>query len=285
MQVHAKNTATRTGRDVSALQSQYVYDRFLARVFAEPNTGWVIKGGVALLARVHDTRHSKDVDLFHQRGDIHAAIADLEHAISTDLDDGVQFRISKRDMKSTPGAHPRGQQYKLTIQVLTGAVERNGFSVDLVTGSLMTAEPETVTGPISFTIPGITPPTLRVYPLVDHVADKVAATETDFNGRESSRIRDLVDLVIIARTQTMRARELGHAIRSERLYRGLPARPTVQVPASWRSAHAGFQRQIRNPNYRSGFDDACAIVRAFIDPVLSENPPDGAWNPTRLAWE
>jgi hypothetical protein len=62
----AKTTAKETGVSSHALLRRFVFDRFLARVFHDPSSPWVLKGGTAVLARVHDARTTKDVDLFHQ---------------------------------------------------------------------------------------------------------------------------------------------------------------------------------------------------------------------------
>jgi len=60
-----------------ALLRRFVFDRFLARVFHDPNSPWVLKGGTAVLARVHDARTTKDVDLFHQLNNLDAALEAL----------------------------------------------------------------------------------------------------------------------------------------------------------------------------------------------------------------
>jgi len=42
--------------------------------FYEPNSPWVLKGGTAVLARVHHARTTKDVDLYHQASSLDAAL-------------------------------------------------------------------------------------------------------------------------------------------------------------------------------------------------------------------
>ncbi len=51
---------------VNELQRQFAYDRILSRCFAaEDAVRWVLKGAGALLARLPDGRHSKDIDLYY----------------------------------------------------------------------------------------------------------------------------------------------------------------------------------------------------------------------------
>jgi hypothetical protein len=78
----AKVAAKETGVSSHALLRRFVFDRFLARVFHEPNSPWVLKGGTAVLARVHDARTTKDVDLFHQANSLDAALEALRAAIT-----------------------------------------------------------------------------------------------------------------------------------------------------------------------------------------------------------
>jgi len=92
----AKTTAKETGVSSNALLCRFVFDRFLARVFHEPNSPWVLKGGTAILARVHDARTTKDVDLFHQANSLDAALGALRAAITeVRIDDHFRFVITK----------------------------------------------------------------------------------------------------------------------------------------------------------------------------------------------
>lgn len=59
----AKVAARGGTRTVQELLEQFYLARLLARVFLHDPTGWVLKGGQALLMRYPDARHSRDVDL------------------------------------------------------------------------------------------------------------------------------------------------------------------------------------------------------------------------------
>lgn len=92
----AKTEAKETGVSSHALLRRFVFDRFLARVFHDPSSPWVLKGGTAVLARVHDARTTKDVDLFHELNSLDAALEALRVA-TTDvhIDDHFRFVITK----------------------------------------------------------------------------------------------------------------------------------------------------------------------------------------------
>jgi Nucleotidyl transferase AbiEii toxin, Type IV TA system len=59
-----KATAQQTARNFAELRREFLYQRFLARVF-EKDSLWVLKGGIGLLTRLPGARHSRDIDLMH----------------------------------------------------------------------------------------------------------------------------------------------------------------------------------------------------------------------------
>ena len=70
----------------------------------------------------------------------------------------------------------------------------------------------------------------RLFPISDQVAEKVTATMSTYNGRPSSRAKDLVDIVTIARTQRVDLRELGDRGRAAGLFEE-GAQATDDAPA------------------------------------------------------
>jgi hypothetical protein len=114
---------------------EFVHDRFLCRVFAlkEP---WVLKGGTAMLARVADARHTKDVDLWNETRDMDLALASIDRAINLDLGDHLTFSVV--EVVTTLS----GRQ--LVLEAYLGATRADRFKVDVVVGSLVTAPIEIV---------------------------------------------------------------------------------------------------------------------------------------------
>jgi hypothetical protein len=67
----------------------------------------------------------------------------------------------------------------------------------------MTTAPDVQTPTPALNLRGLIPPTLRLYPVVDHIANKLCATQSTYGAaadRPSNRVRDLVDLVVFARS-------------------------------------------------------------------------------------
>lgn len=280
----ARATAKVTGQPTNELIRRFVYDRFLARVFADPATPWVLKGGTAVLARVNDARHSKDVDLLRSLGNIDDALAALRAAAAIDMGDHFRFVLGTTRPTGGP-TQPELAGYRVQVDAYCGTRRCETFSVDLVTGSLMTTAPELVRSSTPLDVPGLDAPTVRAYPVVDHVADKLAATETTYaDSAPSSRVRDLVDLVVFARTQHVDGDALHTAIVAERLRRGLPALQTFRVPPTWSATYPPLAA--KTPHCVGLRETAAAVglVAMFLEPAMTGAASAHAWIPSDGIW-
>lgn len=282
LSARARKAAAQVSRPSGQLRREFIYSRFLARVFLDST--WVLKGGTALLARVRSARHTTDVDLLAAIDDLDAAVASLERACQIDLGDHFRFTItSQTALTNTQQPQVDGCQVRITAYLGTRVAEQ--FKVDVVTGSLMTQEPDVQVPPV-LELDGLQAPAYRLYPVVDHVADKLCATEMRYGPDElpSSRARDLVDLMVLARSGDMDGDELTAAITAERAHRRLPARSTLEIPAGWARK---YPTESAGVEACAGIDfaGAVAFVEGFLGPVLAGrvsgrrwSAADGTWN-------
>lgn len=265
---------------VSQLRRQFAYDRLLARLFSEADDRWIIKGGVSMLARLSIARHSADVDLLARADSPENALSALRHAAHRNLGDFFGFRFD------APRAMVQGVQgLRIPVEARLGQRLFERFGVDLVTGAVITGEPDTAAPIIAIDIPGLVQPSYRLYPLADSLADKVMAITELHDGRPSTRFRDLVDIVLIAHDQPVDADALTAALASERLRRDLvhPRRLDVPDSPAWRRGYARLASDVPRLAERT-LDDALDTARTFLDPVLSGRRTRGTWDPTRLTW-
>lgn len=281
---HAKATAKTTGVDTSAVIRRFVFGRFLARVFHDPSVPWVLKGGTAVLVRVHDARTTKDVDLLHQLGDLNTAVEALTTAAKIDLNDHFRFVIV--NVETNIGGQPQVAGCRATIDAYVGTMKKDTFGVDLVTGSLMTTAPETVTDHV-LDLRGLEAPPMRLYPVVDHIADKLCATQAMYGADgnlPSSRVRDLVDLVVLARSQDVDGSALIAAVRGEWTHRSLPGTPVFAPPATWERRYPPEARKAPVVADMTAFADAVALVGAFLAPALDGSAAGRRWIASDLTW-
>jgi len=283
----ANATAKTTGADVGALLRQFVYRRFLARVFHDPEGQWVLKGGTAVLARVNDARTTKDVDLLHELQDIDAALAVLRAAVDTDLGDHFRFVITGQHLTLGGTDQPHVNGYRVRVDAYCGAARKDTFPVDLVTGSLMTSEPEVTAGKF-MDLRGLSSPPMRLYPVVDHVADKLCATQATYGAagdRPSSRVRDLVDLVVLARSQDIDGTALIRAIRADWVHRGLAGEPEFTPPTHWDRLYPPVASKVPACKGLTAYPAAVEFITTFLAPALDCSAAGLRWSSEHAIWE
>jgi len=254
------------------------YDRFLERLYLVDD-GWVVKGATALLAREIGVRATIDVDVY-RAVERRVAEADIGRAADLDIGDWFRFDIGPARAHSDGAA---GVRFPVTSYV--GATEWAQFHVDLVGSNLrMTGEPDEMPALARVVMPDVAQHGYRVYPLVDHVADKVAAIIERHGDRPSTRFKDLVDLVAIITEASVDAKLQRTAVKSEALRRGinLPDRFDVPDRALWKTGYESEAQRSLLPLAQT-LDEALAIVRSFVD-ALFDGTAIGHWDPMTLQW-
>ena len=260
----------------------FAFSRFLARVFTSHPDDWVLKGAGALLARLPAARASNDIDLVVS---VHLDEAEgrLRDAAALNLDDGFSFVVR-------PGTRPitgNNRGIRLTAEALIGARRMAVFRVDVVVNCTNTQPIESV--PPARPIPSVESlgPDWRVYPIADHLADKVCATYEHADPTRSTRFHDLVDITLIACNLEVWAADLARALEAESQRRGITL-PGQFLPPDWSLWERGFNRLrraagplgVRWPSY----PEAVAIAQSLLDPVLSGQRDTGVWVPGLREW-
>lgn len=291
----AKKAAQQAGPGVSAATvdaqiRQARYDRFLSRVFARgEESEWLLKGGMSMLARVPRSRTTKDVDLAAQRaGDLAEAERALTELVDVDLGDHLTFRL----IRSTPTGLGDSQPGVATRRYFFACIDVDHdtqidtVTVDVVVGPSPVGRPEVVepANRLHLRRPLITHP-YRLYPVADQIADKVCATmDTNYpGGKRSSRVKDLVDLVVLAHTQSLYLAELRQAIEAKRLISNIDPFDHFDIPADWTRTYPTTARGVP---LATGFaaSTAAVLVASFVDPALDKSSNTATWDPQALAW-
>jgi hypothetical protein len=262
------------------LQRQFAYDRLLERLYVVDD-GWVLKGATALLARDLGMRATIDVDVHRARAR-KAAEAELREAAGRDIGDWFRFEIGAGRRVGDGDAGVR-----LPTTAYIGPTEWATFHVDLVGSKLpMTGEPEPMPPLARVLMPNVEQHGYRVYPLVDHIADKVMAIFQLYGEqqRPSTRYKDLVDLVSIVTGASVAAGPQLAALASEAQRRvvTLPARFDIPDRALWEPGYAAEAARSLLPNART-LDEALAVVRPCLDPLLDRTAV-GTWDPNAGRW-
>lgn len=295
MKEAARKAAKTAGPGISAAKvdaqiRQARFDRFLSRVFAQgEESEWMLKGGMSMLARVPRSRTTKDMDLAAQdAADMAAAERALVALVDTDLGDHLTFRL----IRSAPTGLGDNQPGVVTRRLLFACVDIDHdtqfdtMTVDVVVGPPPIGSPEIVepANRLRLRRPLTTHP-YRLYPVVDQIADKVCATmDNNYPGlKASSRVKDLVDLVVLAHTQTADLAELHAALEAKRALSNIDRFDHFHIPPGWDRTYPATARGVPIAESFSAAD-AGELVASLIDPALADSKVDATWDPRTLTW-
>lgn len=270
--------ATGSAYNHDELRRHLAYDRLLARVFSHDPERWLLKGGGALLARIPDARHSKDLDIAYS-GDITKAAGAMAEAVAVDLGDFFVFRahpVKATLTGLTPGV-------RVPIDARIGPKPFASFHLDLVLADGLTTTPDSVPPLSPINIDGLTKVPYRAYPLVDHLADKHAAMIETHNGQPSTRYRDLVDIVEIATTQRLDAKPVSVALYTKYRLRGLDPPATFATPGNdWPAGYVAVAKTVPALSQQT-FEEAVRVAASLLEPILGGRN-SGTWDPSIAAW-
>lgn len=272
-----------TGGEFARKRQLLVFDRFLARIVAVFGDAVMLKGGLVLELRLERARTTKDVDL-RVDGSPEEVLARLQEAGRKNLGDFMTFEV--RPDEDHPEIQNDGMQYEgLRFRAeckLAGKIYGQPFGVDVAFGDPILGEPETVVADDLLGFAGVAPPTLRLYPIETHIAEKLHAY-TMPRARPNSRVKDLPDLALLATVGQLDAQRVRAAIEQTFGFRKTHQIPgAVPAPAEmWKAPYEAMARE--DQLLWATLDEVTAAVQAFLDPVLAGGL-EATWDPVEWAW-
>jgi Nucleotidyl transferase AbiEii toxin, Type IV TA system len=130
----------------------------------------------------------------------------------------------------------------------------------------------------------IAPVQVPTIAIEQHVAEKLHAyTRTYAADTPSSRVKDLVDIVVIAHTTTTDADRLTRAINE--IFQRRATHPVPEVlpppPSDWEQ---GWRKLVANVPAEEDLRDGHATAASFLDPILNHELTSGTWDPDIGKW-
>lgn len=276
-------TASREqGSSPARLRKAVAFERLLARLVAAAPGRWVLKGGLALDYRFGAAaRPTGDIDLAAAAGE-DTATADLLAAAALDLGDFFTFAV-ERTARLDQLLEGSAVRYHVRVDLAGRRFE--DFVVDVGFDALSGWGAEALVGPDLLAFAGIDPVVVPSLPLALQVAEKVHAYSRAYGGGRigSTRVKDLVDLALVASTAALDAADLRRAIAETFEQRGRPDAPAAlpPPPPGWAVPFRRMASEIGRP---LDLAQGHALAARLLDPVLSGAITDGQWDPRRQAW-
>jgi hypothetical protein len=179
LEASLRKKATERAVPFSTLQLKFVIERLLARLFQEPDPGWLLKGGFAMDLRFRPrARTTKDVDLSVSLGVDDAAMSlssirdRLQEQLDTDLGDYLSFRLAspKKELTNAPGG---GGRFPCEAMLLGKVYAK--FHIDVGLGDGVLGQPEILDGDDLLDFAGISPARALAISQPQQFAEKVHA--------------------------------------------------------------------------------------------------------------
>lgn len=211
-----QNHAAETGLNLQRLRRTVAFNRFLARIFADKLSPWVLKGGYAMELRLHNARATLDVDLGFRGtpkpgGEIQADYLQrlLAGAAKADLGDFFGFEIGGIQME-LDGPIYGGARYPVRA-IIDGRLFVS-FHVDVAVGDFIPDKLETAPEQGLLSFAGIKPSAFPLLPKEVQFAEKLHSY-TMPRPVPNSRVRDLVDMVLLIKKGKLSPAKTKEALR------------------------------------------------------------------------
>ncbi len=224
-------TSRHGGGDLPRMRRQVAFDRLLCRLFANPNAPWLLKGGYAMELRIKSARTTRDIDLAVRLmpgsggpwGDAAVRLL-LQDLANADLGDGFEFLIGEPTMDLD--AAPYGGS-RFPVEASMGDRSFASFHLDVSSGDVLREPFELLEGQDWMGFAGIAPSKVPAISREEQFAEKLHAYSLPREGRPNSRVKDLVDLLLLIESGTLDVDRVGQCI--EATFR---RRDTHPVPSS-----------------------------------------------------
>jgi hypothetical protein len=258
------------------------FERFLARLGKKDPEAWIVKGGFALQLRLGErARTTKDIDVSAVNPWTRdQTIAHLRAACALDLADWFECEVSEPTEAAT-GAPGRG--FRFAIRCHLEGRQFKSFHLDVGFGDPVLEAPVQLTAPNLLAFAEIAPATVRCYPLTAQVAEKLQTYTRTYSSGETTRARDVADILLAASLEQFDSTKLKQALEATfqtRASHDLP-REMPDPPGRISASYGRLARELDLP--WTTIEEAGRAMAQFLNPILKGNARL-TWDPAAWKW-
>jgi Nucleotidyl transferase AbiEii toxin, Type IV TA system len=264
LETRLKTISAEEGTDLQRLRRQVSFDRLLARFFAERNAPWLLKGGYAMELRLRAARTTKDIDISLPAEAVSEfggnILARLQNSAGMDLGDFFSFIVAEAlmDLKAAPQG---GARYPVTAS-LAGRLFTK-FHLDVGIGDAVTPPTELIEGRDWLGFAGIACTQFMAISKEQQFAEKLHAYTLPRTGAPNTRVKDLVDMILLIGMEAMDKKVLRKAIQATFKLRGTHPVPAIvpEPPESWKGP---FEVLMKECHLELALDDARTSISSYL---------------------
>lgn len=248
------------------LRKQVAFERFVARLTTCHDRAWVLKGGLAMQLRLgSQARTTVDIDL-HKTRKTGGILSALREAAALDLEDWFMFEVS--DPEEPVQDIYAGQRFHVTSLVDGRTFEE--FAVDVGVDDPLIEPLDCLTFAPILSFAGIAPTEVSAYSVAQQIAEKLHALTRQYRSGTSSRVKDLVDILLLCTHEKVDDKQLVKAIQLTFETRGTHPVPESlpDLPSSLARDYGRIARELGLSG--TDFDSAQQQVKGFLAPALAK---------------
>lgn len=262
--------AAKTGEDLQRLRRKVAFDRFLARVFYQGQSEFYLKGGYAMELRIAHARATKDIDLtcvtrIKNENDLLSELiwSDLQSIAKINLNDHFVYQVgmAQLDLENAPYG---GARYPIA-SLLDGKIFVR-FHVD-VGADFLLDKVESIQGSNWLEFNEIPAPIIPMISIEQQFAEKLHAYTLPRPGTINSRVKDLVDMILLLNIRVPNLHELKHTIDKvfEKRATHNPPEKLEYPPAQWENPFNSMATECGfSLNMQASFDRISQFYNAVI---------------------
>lgn len=278
LEARLKQEADASGTDLARRRRLVVFDRMAARLAEDAAGGWVLKGGAVMEFRFTGrARTTKDLDLALRPEDGSDADGNdarelIIDALAVDLDgDGFRFRVGAPAPLTADTAGRGGWRFSVEAH-LAGKLFA-GVRVDVVDRGEEIAQTERLPLPNTLDFAGTPQRAIEAVDRRQHFAEKLHAFTRDYGVRPNTRVKDLVDLVLLTEDGLPADAALVDVVRHVFAVRATHEVPDelADPPPRWRDSYPELARELTT-EIPPTLDAALALVRGLWATALADEP-------------
>jgi predicted nucleotidyltransferase component of viral defense system len=255
-------------RTIQDLRKQLAFDRVLARLSHVALDAWLLKGGVALEYRFERARATTDIDISAQIS-LEQMIGALEAAAVVELNDYFAIRLGKR---SQPVDGIPTYRFKVTVLYENGRIFEE-LKIDVGFADPCLGEPQELTAPALLDFAGIKPTIVRAVPIEQHLAEKLHAYAKRYGNRDSTRVKDLVDMALLVDHPQLSIHRLAETIRDVFAQRETDVPASLpKPPPSWQVPYPHLAADLPVPQTSDeAYYHVAETIAKALDAIAAEN--------------
>lgn len=269
LELRLQRHAQEHGIDLQRLRQHVSFDRLLARLFSGHPLPWILKGGYAMALNFSNARGTKDIDLAiqekklfsedpHERNKV--LHEKLVEKAQINFKDYFEYEISTPILELN-NAPEGGSRFSIKAKMDGRMFAR--FKLDIGIGDTWIKPLEKVKTPDWLGFAGIPLVEVSTISKEQQFAEKIHAYTLPRDNRPNSRVKDLLDMLLLMEFKKLDLRKMVHAIQETFRMRKTHTFPKELSPPPdhWNTR---FSELTKECGLAVNIENAFASLEAFI---------------------